>query len=192
MKPRQTCIRMRGKGKYGKGKEQLIIPIIIHHVSNMVEAMSWNGYIWGSNKTGSVLFIEAATADSSTRMNSEVFYMAILSNLIQPNVTKLIGRCFTVQLDNDPKHTAEATQDFLKSRKWKILRWLSQLFIYLRQNWGRKDPQKSNGRWLQRSSGKAPPGRKLRILMSMSSRLQGVIYCKEPHPNIEKYGSIYN
>ncbi|MCI4387611.1 hypothetical protein PGIGA_G00076200 [Pangasianodon gigas] len=43
-----------------------------------------------------------------------------------PNATKLIGCRFTVQVDNDPKHTAKATQDFLKAKKWNILQWPSQ------------------------------------------------------------------
>ena len=48
--------------------------------------------------------------DKSSRMNSEVF-RAILSAHIQPNVSELIGRHFTVQMDNDPKHTAKATKE---------------------------------------------------------------------------------
>ncbi len=56
------------------------------------------------------------TADKSSRMNSEVF-RAILSAHIQPNASELIGRRFTVQMDNDPKHTAKATKEFLKGKK---------------------------------------------------------------------------
>ena len=78
-----------------------------------------------ANGTGSLVFIDDVTADRSSKMNSEV-YRAILSAHIQPNATKLIGRRFTVQVDNDPKHTAKATQDFLKAKKWNILQWPSQ------------------------------------------------------------------
>ncbi len=49
-------------------------------------------------------------------MNSEV-YRDILSAQIQPNAAKLIGRCFIVQMDNDPKNTAKAIQEFLKVKK---------------------------------------------------------------------------
>ncbi len=31
-----------------------------------------------------------------------------------------------VQKDNDPKHTAKATQEFLKVKKWNIPQWPSQ------------------------------------------------------------------
>ena len=31
-----------------------------------------------------------------------------------------------MQMDNDPKHTVKATQDFIKAKKWNILEWPSQ------------------------------------------------------------------
>lgn len=42
-------------------------------------------------------------------MISEV-YRVIFPAQIQPTASKLIGRCFTVQVYNDPKHTSKATQ----------------------------------------------------------------------------------
>ncbi len=53
-------------------------------------------------------------------------YSDILSAQIQPNAAELIGRCFIVQMDDDPKHTANATQEFVKIKKWIILQWPSQ------------------------------------------------------------------
>ncbi len=75
--------------------------------------------------TGSLVFIDDVTADKSSRMNSEVF-RAILSAHIQPNASELIGRRFTVQMDNDTKHTAKATKEFLKGKKWTVMQWPSQ------------------------------------------------------------------
>lgn len=67
------------------------------------------------------------TEDRSSRMNSEV-YGDILSAQIKPHAAKLIGRCFTVQMDIDQKHTAKETQEFLKGiKKWNVLQWPSQL-----------------------------------------------------------------
>ncbi len=66
-----------------------------------------------SNGTGLLVFIDDVTEDRSSRMNSEV-YRYILSAQIQSNAAKVIGRCFIVQMDDDPKHTAKATQEFLK------------------------------------------------------------------------------
>ncbi len=58
-------------------------------------------------------------------MNSEV-YRDILSAQIQSNAAKLIGWRFIVQMNDDPKQTAKATQEFLKVKKCNILQWQSQ------------------------------------------------------------------
>lgn len=52
-------------------------------------------------------------------------FRAILSAHIQPNASELIGRRFTAQMDNVPKHTAKATKVF-KAKKWNVLQWPSQ------------------------------------------------------------------
>ncbi|CAJ0964746.1 unnamed protein product, partial [Ranitomeya imitator] len=72
--------------------------------------------------TGSLVFMDDVTQDRSSQMNSEVF-RAILCAQIQPNAAKLIGRRFILQMDNDPKHKAKATQEFIKAKKWNILEW---------------------------------------------------------------------
>lgn len=38
-----------------------------------------------------------------------------------------IGRCFTVQTDNEPKHNVKATQEFLKTNKWNNLHLTIQM-----------------------------------------------------------------
>ncbi len=58
-------------------------------------------------------------------MNSEVF-RAILSAHIQPNASELIGRRFTVQMDNDPKHTCKSNQRVFEGKKWTVMQWPSQ------------------------------------------------------------------
>lgn len=49
--------------------------------------------------------------------------LGVLAAQSQPNATKLIRQCFTVQIDKDPKRTAKATQEYLKAKKWDILQW---------------------------------------------------------------------
>ncbi len=66
-----------------------------------------------SSGTGLLLFSDDVTEDRSSWNNSEV-NRDILSAQIQPNAAKLIGRRLIVQMDNGPKHTAKATQEFLK------------------------------------------------------------------------------
>ncbi|MCJ8733081.1 hypothetical protein PDJAM_G00218950 [Pangasius djambal] len=54
-------------------------------------------------------------------MNSEV-YRAILSAQFHSNAAKLIGQRFTVQMDNNPKHTESS----LRAWKLNVLKWPSQ------------------------------------------------------------------
>ena len=102
-----------------------------------------------ANGTGSLEFIDDVTADKSSRMNSEVFW-AILSAHIQPNASELIRRRFTVQLDNDPKHTAKARQrsGMLCNGQVNHLTWigLSMHFTCWRQNWRENAPRTSRNR----------------------------------------------
>ena len=66
-------------------------------------------------------------------MNLEV-YKNILSANLQRNASKLIGRNFIMQQDNDPKHTANTTKDFIREKKWNVLDWPSQSPDH-RPNW---------------------------------------------------------
>ena len=58
-------------------------------------------------------------------MKSEV-YRNILSAILQKDATKLIGRSFIMQQDNDPKHSAKTTKEFIRGKKWKVLDWPRQ------------------------------------------------------------------
>ena len=138
-----------------------------------------------ANGTGSLAFIDDVTADKSSRMNSEVF-RAILSAHIQPNASELIGRRFTVQMDNDPKHTVKATKEFFKAKKWNVMQWPSQS----------PDLNPISAKLKKKLKGKCPKNKQelktvaveawqsitrdetQRLVMSMRSRLQAVIDLK--------------
>ena len=62
----------------------------------------------GARGTGSLVTMDNVTADRSSRVNYEVC-RALLSAQIQPNAAELIGRCLTVQMDNEPEHTEKVT-----------------------------------------------------------------------------------
>ena len=66
---------------------------------------------------GSLIFIDDANQDGSSRINSEV-YKNILSANLWRNVSKLVGRNFIMQQDKDPKHTANITKNFIKVLDW--------------------------------------------------------------------------
>lgn len=46
----------------------------------------------------------------------------LYSARIQTNTAKLTDQHFTVQMVSHPKHAAKATQEFLKVKKWDILK----------------------------------------------------------------------
>uniref|UniRef100_A0A8C7XDE9 Tc1-like transposase DDE domain-containing protein n=1 Tax=Oryzias sinensis TaxID=183150 RepID=A0A8C7XDE9_9TELE len=110
MKPKSTSTRMMAKTtssvKHGGGS-----------------VMVWA--CMAASGTGTLVFIDDVTQDRSSPMNSEVFRDR-LSAQIQVNAAELIERSLIIQMDNDPKHTAKATQEFIKAKKWKILEWPSQ------------------------------------------------------------------
>ncbi len=185
MRPRSTCTRVMGREEYGEGKELLMILSIPPHQWSMV-VVAWA--CMAASGTGSLVFIDDVTADKSSRMNSEVF-RAILSAHIQPNASELIGRRFTVQMDNDPKHTAKATKEFLKGKKWTVMQWPSQspdlnpiehAFHLLKTKLKGKCPK--NKQELKTVAVEAwqsiTRDETQRLVMSMRSRLQAVIDCK--------------
>lgn len=61
---------------------------------------------------------------------------------IQANVAKLIGKHFTVEMDDDPKHMAKATQK--KANKLYISQWLSHMIST--QAWFSVTKLKTEGR----------------------------------------------
>ena len=54
-------------------------------------------------------------------------YRKILEEILLPSTRKLkLGQKFTFQHDNDPKHTAKATLEWLRNKKINVLEWPSQ------------------------------------------------------------------
>ncbi len=72
-----------------------------------------------SSGTGSFIFINDVKHDGSRKINSEV-YRNILSDNLQKDATKLIGRSFIMQQDNDPKHSAKTTKEFIRARSGRF------------------------------------------------------------------------
>ncbi len=161
------------------------------HTTSSVKHGGGSVMVWAcmaASGTGSLVFIDDVTADKSSRMNSEVFgqyYLLIFSQMLQ---NSLDGR-FTVQMDNDPKHTAKATKEFLKGKKWTVMQWPSQspdlnpieyAFHLLKTKLKGKCPK--NKQELKTVAVEAwqsiTRDETQRLVMSMRSRLQAVIDCK--------------
>lgn len=97
---------------------------------------------------------------------------------------------FTVQMDNDAKHTAKVTKEFLKDKKWTDMQWPSQLpglnpiehgFHLLRTKLKGKCPKNKQEMktvavevWQSVTRDETQ-----RLVMSMRSRLQAVIGYQE-------------
>ncbi|KAG2464485.1 TCB1 transposase, partial [Polypterus senegalus] len=161
------------------------------HTTSSVKHGEGRVMVWvcmAASGTGTLVFIDDMTQDRSSRVNSEVF-RDILSAQIQLNAVKLIGRCFMIQMDNDPKNTAKATQEFIKAKKWKILEWPRQspdlnlfehAFYFLKTKLRTERP--TNKQQLKAPAVKARQSIKKEetqhLVMSMSSRLQAVTATK--------------
>jgi hypothetical protein len=59
-------------------------------------------------------------------MNGGIYREILNRNLLQSAQGLRLGRRFTFQQDNDPKHTAKTVQEWLLEKSLNILEWLSQ------------------------------------------------------------------
>ncbi len=78
--------------------------------------------IWGcfsSAGTGKLVRIDG-------RMNGAKYRAILEENLLESAKDLRLGRRFTFQQDNDPKHTAKATTEWLKANRIQVLEWPSQ------------------------------------------------------------------
>uniref|UniRef100_A0AAY5KNG1 Tc1-like transposase DDE domain-containing protein n=1 Tax=Esox lucius TaxID=8010 RepID=A0AAY5KNG1_ESOLU len=106
-----TCCVWRKKDEYNPKNT---IPTMKHGGGNII--------LWGcfsAKGTGRLHRIEG-------RMDGAM-YREILANNLLPSVRALkMGRGWVFQHDNDPKHTARATKEWLRKKHLKVLEWPSQ------------------------------------------------------------------
>ena len=104
MRTKINLYQSDGKAKVWRKKGSAHDP---KHTSSSVKHGGGSVMAWAcmaASGVGSLIFIDDVTHDGSSRMNSEV-YKNIMSANLGRNVSKLIGRNFIMQQDNDPKHT---------------------------------------------------------------------------------------
>ena len=78
--------------------------------------------LWGcfsAAGTGRLVRIEA-------KMNGAKYREILDENLLQSAQDLRLGRRFTFHQDNDPKHTAKATQEWILDKPLNVLEWPSQ------------------------------------------------------------------
>jgi hypothetical protein len=60
------------------------------------------------------------------KMNGAKYREILDENLLQRAQDLRLGRRFTFQQENDPKHTAKTTQEWLRDKTLNVLEWPSQ------------------------------------------------------------------
>ncbi len=100
-------------------------PGTAHHLSNTVPTVKHGGgsiMLWGcfsAAGTGRLVAIEG-------KMNAAKYRDILDENLLQSAQDLRLGRGFTFQQDNDPKHTAKITKEWLQNNSVTVLEWPSQ------------------------------------------------------------------
>ncbi len=138
--------------KSWRRKELLMILSIPPHQWSMVVVVSWSGHVWLPVE---LVLLYLLMMWLLTKQQDE--FWSVSGNIICSYSAKCFRTHWTalhsVQMDNDPKHTAKATKDFLRERSGLLcngqvnhLTWidLSMHFTCWRQNWG-KMPQEQAG-----------------------------------------------
>jgi uncharacterized membrane protein len=94
-------------------KQSNIIPTVKHGGGSIM--------LWGCFSvagTPSLVSIEGT-------INGPKYRQILDDNLLQSANIRM-GKIFTFQQDNDPKHTAKATMEWLQNKNVKVLEWPSQ------------------------------------------------------------------
>ncbi len=100
-------------------------PGTAHHLSNTVPTVKHGG--------GSIMLCGCFSAAGTGRlvaiegkMNAAKYRDILDENLLQSAQDLRLGRRFTFQQDNDPKHTAKITKEWLHNNSVTVLEWPSQ------------------------------------------------------------------
>ncbi|KAK3564286.1 hypothetical protein QTP86_012011 [Hemibagrus guttatus] len=100
-------------------------PGTAHHLANTIPTVKHGGgsiMLWGcvsAAGTGRLVRIEG-------KLNAAMYRDILEENLLQSALDLRLGRRFTFQQDNNPKHTAKITKEWLWDNSVNVLEWPSQ------------------------------------------------------------------
>ena len=163
-------------------------PGTAHHLANTIPTVKHGGgsiMLWGcfsAAGTGRLVRIEG-------KMNAAMYREILDENLLQSALDLRLGRRFTFQQDNDPKHTAKITKEWLRDKSVNVLEWPSQspdlnpiehLWRDLKMAVHRRSPSNlmELGRICKEEWEKLPKNRCAKLVASYSRRLEAVIAAK--------------
>ncbi|KAG2462375.1 TC1A transposase, partial [Polypterus senegalus] len=100
-------------------------PGTAHHQANTIPTVKYGGgsiMLWGcfsAAGTGRLVRIKG-------KMTAAMYRDILHENLLQSALDLRLGRWFIFQQDNDPKHTAKISKEWLQDNSVNVLEWLSQ------------------------------------------------------------------
>ena len=95
-------------------RKSVTIPVVKHGGGSI---MLWRCF--SAAGTGKLVRIEG-------KMNGAKYREILDENLLQSAQDLRLGRRFTFQQDNDPKHRAKTTQEWLRDKSLNVLEWPSE------------------------------------------------------------------
>ena len=107
-------------------------------------------------------------------MNREKYREILDTNLLQSVQDHRLGKRFTFQQDNNPKHTAKTMQEWLRDKSLKVLEWPSQS-LDLNPIEHLRRPENSNA---EKKFEKLPKYSCAKLVASYLRRLEPVIAAK--------------
>ncbi len=119
MRPRYNFLALILSGMCGENQALLITCPIQSQQWSMVVAASCCGGVFSAAGAGRLVAIEG-------KMNAAKYRDILDEILLQSAQDLRLGRRFTFQQDNDPKHTAKITKEWLHNNSVTVLEWPSQ------------------------------------------------------------------
>ena len=159
-----------------------------HHQANTIPTVKHSGgsiMLWGCFSAAGI----GRLVRIEEKMNAAIYRDILDENLLQSALDLRLGRRFIFQQDNDPKHTAKISKEWLLDNSVNVLEWPSQspdlnpiehLWGDLKMAGHRRFP--SNLMELERCCkeewAKLPKDRCAMLVASYSERLEAVIAAK--------------